>query len=327
MRRLLLLLLKAATSTFLLYISLRSVNLEALGARLSHLNPFWIAAALIVQAVQVGIQAFRWREIAIACGAQLTSRMALRINFIAQFFNQVLPSTIGGDAARIWLLARVGGGWARATYSVLIDRLAGIFALALIVILCLPWTLTIVADPVARAILLLISAAAIGGFFFFIGIGVVRLPLLTRWAPTRHLVEVSQIVWRLCRSWHALGFVGILSLAVHAMSVASAWCLVQSVAASASFFLLLFIIPPVILIATVPVSIAGWGLREGSMIVAFSYAGLAAGDGLSVSVLIGITALVTGATGGIVWIQSDVRLAANGSIPPPPTPDQCEPIG
>ena len=49
-------------------------------------------------------------------------------------------------------------------------------------------------------------------------------------------------------------------------------------------------IPPVILISTIPISIAGWGVRESSMIVAFTYAGLAAGDGLIVSILVGLTA-------------------------------------
>jgi hypothetical protein len=38
---------------------------------------------------------------------------------------------------RIWLFARKGAGWARAIYSVLIDRIAGVFVLALIVIACL----------------------------------------------------------------------------------------------------------------------------------------------------------------------------------------------
>ena len=92
------------------------------------------------------------------------------------------------------------------------------------------------------------------------------------------------------------------------LTIASIWCLAQSVSASASFALLLFMIPPVILISTIPVSIAGWGVREGSMIVAFTYAGLAAGDGLIVSVLFGLTAFAIGTIGGILWITGDMRM-------------------
>ncbi|MDO8875813.1 MAG: D-glycero-beta-D-manno-heptose 1,7-bisphosphate 7-phosphatase [Pseudolabrys sp.] len=310
MRRLLLLLLKAAISIILLYVSLRSVNLAALGERLSRLNAGWIAAALFLQATQVAVQAMRWRAIALGCGASLTPRAAVRVSFIATFFNQVLPSTIGGDAARMILLARSGSGWTSAAYSVLIDRVAGILALALIVITCLPWTFALVQDPVARAILLLIGGGAAVGGVVFIMIGVLKVPPMERWAPTRHLVEVSRTARRLAQSPQTAATVAPASFAIHLLTVAAIWCIAQSVAATASFALLLFMIPPVILIATIPISIAGWGVREGSMIVAFSYAGLAAGDGLIVSVLYGLTTFAIGTIGGLIWISSGVRMSS-----------------
>ncbi len=308
MRRLLLLLLKVAVSVLLLYVSLRAVNLAALGERLSRLNAGWVAAALLLQAVQVALQALRWRAIALQCDASLAPRAAVRINFIAAFFNQVLPSTIGGDAARMIMLARAGNGWASAAYSVLIDRVAGIVALAVIVIACLPWTLTLVQDPIAQAILLLIGGGALAAAGVFIMIGVLRLPILERWAPTQHLVQVSRTARQLTQSPRAAATVAIISFAIHFLTIASIWCIAQSVAASASFALLLFMIPPVVLISTIPISIAGWGVREGSMIVAFSYAGLATGDGLIVSVLFGLTAFAIGTIGGLIWIGSGVRI-------------------
>jgi hypothetical protein len=63
----------------------------------------------------------------------------------------------------------------------------------------------------------------------------------------------------------------------------------------------------VILIATIPVSIAGWGVRETAMILAFSYAGLAESDGLIVSILFGVVNLAVGAIGGIVWVADGYR--------------------
>jgi hypothetical protein len=71
---------------------------------------------------------------------------------------------------------------------------------------------------------------------------------------------------------------------------------------------------PVILISTIPVSIAGWGLREGAMVMAFSYAGLAASDGLIVSLLFGAATLAVGALGGLVWIGSGYRWDAIKTI-------------
>ena len=48
---------------------------------------------------------------------------------------------------RIWLFARDGAGWAKATHSVLLDRFVGVLALAIMVIACLPWTLVLIKDP------------------------------------------------------------------------------------------------------------------------------------------------------------------------------------
>lgn len=319
MRRLFMLLLKAAISGLLLYLSLRAVNLAVLGERLSRLHSGWLAASVGILAAQVFVLAARWRLIAESCGIAPSFGNVLRISFIATFLNQVLPSTVGGDAARIWMLARDGGGWAASGYSVLLDRVAGIVALTLIVFMCLPWTLTLVQDPVARIVLVLIGGSAIAGSVVFLGIGRIRWKPLMHWAPTRHLVEVSRTAWRICRSRRTLGIITVSSFIVHFMTVLAAWCMVQSVSATTSFALLLFLVPPVILIATVPISIAGWGVREGSMIVAFGYAGLPQSDGLVVSVLIGLTFFAIGAIGGIVWVASNGRRPALAAGPSPDT--------
>src|SRR3569623_260149 len=215
MRRMLMLLLKAAISGLLLYLSLRAVNLAVLGERLSRLHAGWLGAAVGILAAQTFLLAARWRLIAEGCGIAPTFSNILRISFIATFFNQVLPSTVGGDAARIWMLARDGGGWAAATYSVLLARVAGIIALTLIVFLCLPWTLTLVQDPVARIVLVLIGASAIAGSVVLLAIGHIRWKPLMHWPPTRHLVEVSRTAWRICGSRRALGVVAASSIVVN----------------------------------------------------------------------------------------------------------------
>ncbi|MGB8307410.1 MAG: lysylphosphatidylglycerol synthase domain-containing protein, partial [Pseudolabrys sp.] len=93
MRRVLLLLAKATTSILLLYLSLRWVNVGALGERLSRFELGWIALAVFLLTAQVVLLAARWREIATVCGANLAFTSALQTSFIATFFNQVLPST------------------------------------------------------------------------------------------------------------------------------------------------------------------------------------------------------------------------------------------
>ena len=92
--------------------------------------------------------------------------------------------------------------------------------------------------------------------------------------------------------------------------MAAAWSAARSVAADLSLLDALFLVLPVILVSIVPVSIAGWGVREGAMVAAFTYAGLPQSDGLIVSLLFGAGFLVLGAVGGLIWVLNDERAEA-----------------
>jgi glycosyltransferase 2 family protein len=309
MRRTLLLLVKAAISGFLLYFSLRLVNFDALIERLHRLEPGWLFLAIGLMATQVLLVSARWRQIAISCGTDMGFAGTLQINFIAAFFNQVLPSTVGGDGVRIWFAARRGAGWANATYSVLLDRIFGVFVLALVVAACLPWTLQLIREPVPRAVLLVFACGAIAGPLLVLLAGTRFDRWLRQWAITRHVAAAVEAAAKICRSRRSVVIVIGCSIIIHLLTISAAWCCVKAVAAPVGFAHVLFLMPPVLLIATVPISIAGWGVRESSMIAAFAYAGLAESDGLTVSILFGAVSFVIGIIGGIVWISSGFRKA------------------
>jgi glycosyltransferase 2 family protein len=322
MRRALLLLTKAATSILLLYFSLRWVNVGALAERLSRFEWGWVTLAVLLLGAETVLLAARWREIATICHATLAFNSALQITFIATFFNQVLPSTIGGDGARIWLFARQGAGWAKATYSVLVDRIVGLVVLALVVIACLPYTFTLIDDSIARAVLLVIGFGTVAGAALVVLAGLQFRQFFNRWIVTRHLSSALYIVAAVFKSHRSATIVLACSVAIHLLTVAAAWCCVKAIAAPVSFAQVLFLFPPVILISSMPVSIAGWGVRESSTILAFAYAGLSQSDGLFVSILFGAASFLVGVVGGIIWIVSGLgfRIFNERCARPEPVP-------
>jgi hypothetical protein len=113
-----------------------------------------------------------------------------------------------------------------------------------------------------------------------------------------------------------------LSLAVHVLTAAMAWCAARAIAAPVEFWHTLLLVPPVLLIATVPISIAGWGVREKSLVLAFAYAGLSETDGFLVSVLLGITMFAVGLVGCAAWLASreplGIKSRWRASQTPPP---------
>jgi glycosyltransferase 2 family protein len=302
MRRHLAFVIKILISALLLYLSVRSVDLRTVGQRLRGANFGWLAVVFLLLSLQVPLLGVRWREIAAVCGARLTVVQALRYTWIGQFFGQVLPATAGGDAVRIWLMARSGKGWSTAIYSVLIDRVAGVSAMAAVLVLCLPWTLQLIHDPTARLALVLIGFGALGGVIVFLACGASQFRALERWRVGRHFAAASRMAWRICRS--AVGLrVMVLSITSHLLTVAAMWAGAMAVGGSVSFADVLLLVLPVLLIATLPISIAGWGIRESAMVLAFAYAGLPRDDGLMVSILFGLASLAVGACGGIIWIS------------------------
>ena len=307
-RGLLLFAIKVAISLALLYVAVRFVNFGVLRERLYRLNYTWIAVALITLGLQLALVSLRWQRIAEFGGGRLSAGRAMLYTLIGSFFSQVLPSTIGGDAARIWLLARDARAWKNAIFSVLIDRIAGLIWLAVLVLFCLPWSLVLIANPIGRTALILIGvagAAAPAGLFMLSLLGGTSI---ARWKAIHHLADIAKTAWTVLTSARTGPVVAVISLTVHLMTVVALWLCAQAIGSSFTFLNSLLLIPPVILISAIPVSIAGWGVRESAMIAAFTYAGLPESDGLLVSILFGASSFVIGAAGGVAWSLSANRI-------------------
>jgi uncharacterized membrane protein YbhN (UPF0104 family) len=314
MRQILSSIVKILISVALLYLALRKVNLADLASRIDVASLGWIALAIAVTLLQIFLGVLRWREVSAACGAPLTTTTALRFNLIGTFFNQTLPSSIGGDAVRLWLVARGGAGWRAATYSIFVDRAIGLIALAVIIVASLPWSYRLIGDPRGQLALLLVDFAALAGGVGFLLLGVLPWPWLKRWWGTHHLHACSRIADGVLFSAKHGPKVTALSLAVHVLTAVIAWCVVKSIAAPIGFGEVFQLVPPVVLITMLPISIAGWGVREATMGLAFGYAGLATTEGVNVSLLYGAVSFIVGALGGLVWILSPEKLA-KGAAP------------
>jgi glycosyltransferase 2 family protein len=314
MRRIAFSTLKILISAALLYFSLRKIDLSELASRIDVASLGWIGLAVAVTFLQILVGALRWREISGECAAALTTRQAVRYNLIGSFFNQTLPSSIGGDAVRLWLVARGGAGWRAATYSIFVDRAIGLIALAIIIVASLPWSYALIRDSEGRSALLLIDFAALAGGLGFLALGRLPWPWLRRWWATHHLHACAVIANRVIFGRAHGPKIAVFSIAVHVLTVVIAWCVVRSIAAPVLFGQIFQLVPPVMLITMLPISIAGWGVREATMGLAFGYAGLITNEGVKVSLLFGAVYFIVGVIGGLVWIFSPEK-AAQGTAP------------
>src|ERR1700687_5869553 len=265
MRRILLSTIKILVSAALLYFALRKANFSDLLSRIDVASLVWIGLAIAVTFLQIFVGVLRWREVSAECGAPLATSQAMRFNLIGAFFNQTLPSSIGGDAVRLWLVARGGAGWRAATYSIFVDRAIGLIAREVIIVASLPWSYSLISDPGGRSALLFVDFAALAGGLGFLVLGRLPWPWLKRWWGTHHLHACSVVANRVIFSRKRGPRIAVLSVLVHVLAVVIVWCVVQSIAAPVMFGQIFQLVPPVMLITMLPISIAGWGVREANM--------------------------------------------------------------
>ena len=101
-------LLKVAVGATLFYVIARYVDISEALRQIGRADPRWFIAATALILAQHVFAAMRWCAVARAIGCQLPFRQALIGYIEANFFNQAMPSTIGGDTARVWRATRAG---------------------------------------------------------------------------------------------------------------------------------------------------------------------------------------------------------------------------
>src|SRR5438045_3964452 len=253
MRKTLLLIVKIALSAGLLYLALRGIDFSQVKARLAQINVGWIVASFATATLQLWLGAVRWRDVTSVCGTDLPLVRAFRFNLIGAFFNQTLPSAIGGDAMRLWLLGRSGAGWRTATYPVFIDRAIGLIALAVLVVGTLPLSWQLIASEHARYGLAVIGFGAISAGAGFLVLGWLPWAWLDTWFPTRHLRACSTAANEVIFGRRTAPRIAVVSISIHVLAVVMIWLSARSIAAAAQPAQLFAVVPPVMLITMLPI--------------------------------------------------------------------------
>ena len=293
-------LLKVIVSLGLITFLINQVDFKAIVNILKNVDITMIIYAMILLTIQVFIATTRWQFVLKCQKIMLGYKNTLQILWSGLFFNQAMPSSVGGDVIRGYYLKKQGMTLGRATLGVLMDRLFGMVGLALLVVASLPLLFELINDSIARSgvlfIALGISLALL--FIFFTD----KLPgNFSHLKVIRGFYSLSQD-GRHCISKNYNGLIIIIiSILIHLISVVTVMTMAIGLGINVEWSGFLLIIPLVTLMMVVPISIAGWGVREGVMVVGFGYLGVAPEAALALSILYGLLMLVVALPGGVVW--------------------------
>lgn len=301
-RQTLILLAKAAISLALIAFLVQRVKFAPLIQRLEQIDPLWLALALSVFLGQLLLTGWRYGLIGRAIGAALPMGEAVRLVMIGQFFSQTLPSAIGGDAVRAWMTTRHGIRWGRAVSAVLCDRGVAMVVLMLLATLTIPVFLARIDDPWARWLVPIPAIMFVGGLAALILGTDARLTAVARWRVAKPLAILVGDMRRVVLTSGESRTILMISIAVHLGVIASVWLLAQALSIELAFLDCLVLVPPIVVVTLAPVSIAGWGVREGAMVIGFALVGVGEADALALSVATGLAQIVAGIPGGLLWL-------------------------
>lgn len=275
------------------------VDLARLGEILTHARSPLFALAVIAQAVATFANALRWHKIL----GKIDSPgwlAVLKLLWLGLFFNQVLPSGVGGDAVRAWRCRRLGMRFGTAVRSILIDRACGYGVLVAIYAACLPALLRVIHEPLQRHTLVGVLAMATGALVSMFLLD--RLPArVVRHRAVEPFAELARDARRILLDPRRNPWLIPLSIVSVGLSVLAIDLAAASVGVVLSYGDWLMIVPPVTFIQLLPISLAGWGIREAAVVVMLAGFGIPAATAFAASLAMGVSLLVVALPGSIIW--------------------------
>ncbi|MEZ5065344.1 MAG: lysylphosphatidylglycerol synthase transmembrane domain-containing protein [bacterium] len=295
--------LGVAALAFLLW----RVDLGSALATVREADPRWLAAALVAQLGAKTCWVLRWRRLLAATGHPRGAGSLLRLILLGLFFNNFLPTSVGGDVVRGIGLARDGVPKALAAASVVADRLVGVVALALLaaggglVGARLwpdggPWTASAVVAAVVGTGIVVATRPEVLGRLGAIG---PSGPLV---AKGRRLVEkISFLSGQAAALAVALGF----SVALAACSAIYHWTVARAVGIDLPAVSWFVIVPAVMLFAALPITVNGLGVRELGFVGFLSAQGVDGERATVFALLAFVGTLGFAVAGGLLFLRGD----------------------
>jgi len=306
-RKTALLVAKVAVSLALLAWLLRHSDLTALALRVRSADTALLASAVLLYVALLGVCVWRWRLLLEAQGHVAPMAHLSASYLVATFFNNFLPSNIGGDVIRVRDSSRLTGSTTSALAIVAIDRILGFGALYVLAVLAF-----LIGGPNvrhlagARAVILGLGCffALLTYVFFRPGTArrLMSVSRLTRIPWIRERFETVQAAVHVYRQelrvvWLAFA----ASLALQTLVVWYYFAVARALRIELPLAACFLMVPLCTLVQAVPVSFNGWGVREGLFIVYFAQVGLARDSALAFSLVGAGLIVLLSLSGAVVW--------------------------
>jgi glycosyltransferase 2 family protein len=299
-----LIVVKLTVTIILFYLIIKNIDFQKILVILDNFDALYFLWAMGLLLFQIIIATFRWRIVLEELSVKFSLTRVLSFLWVGLFFNQALPSSVGGDAFRGYCIYKNGYSIRKSSIGVLLDRLFGMVGLLLLTVASLPLMFNMVDSKEVQwgSIIVILSA-------FVVIAAALLLDLLPKQIAHFKIIKgffaFSKEGRRQIFSFYPGAILILISIVIHFMSIVAMITLGEGLDLNVAWYNMLFIVAFVTLLSAVPISIAGWGVREGIMVVGLGYLGVVPEQALVLSILYGVLMLAFSLPGLIIWYISD----------------------
>ncbi|NOZ37518.1 MAG: flippase-like domain-containing protein [Gammaproteobacteria bacterium] len=293
------------------------VDLSALLHKIAGVDIFYLTLMFIIPHLMIGINTLKWQIFLRELGLRLNFNRLFGLYLIATFFNNFLPTMVGGDAVRAYALGRDTQDASSVTAATFMERLVGLAGLVSLVPLVLFSTIVTDQFPV---VWLLAPASLLGFALASAMLLSSKFDPLWRWLRNikklarllEFLGRTRKAVYRAAQSLRILLTTYLLSLLFYVGAAGAVWAAAMSLGANVSIGYLIATVPLVLVAGMLPVSLNGLGITEAGFALFLQLAGVPLVDAIGVGLLLRARLLVTGLFGGLLFLR---YRSANTDVP------------
>ena len=299
--------IKFSVSIGLMAWVLHSIDFAEFRAILTSLPVDFLIYASVLILLQIPILAYRWFCILNAFHEQPEWKMLCKATYVGIFFNQALPGSVGGDLVRIVQLHGNGVSLRHSANSVILERLSGLYALVILMAIISPMVGPMLPDQSLITLILVLLGTLTLGFIIL----AYADQLVPGWRPfifiKKALAGIRIDYLKVLKSPSTTIFTLILGAISWSLNLWAIYILGVGIGIDIPLAAFFFFGGLSVLASVLPISMAGWGVREGAMVALFGLMEVPSLHAVSISVTFGVLMLLTSLPAGILWLRSDER--------------------
>ncbi len=272
----------------------------------------WLAGAGVAYVLLVWCGVLRWQLLLGAQGVRPGLRHTAAIGWVGMFFSAFSVGVVGGDAARVFYILKVAGSRrAGALLSIAVDRICGLAGLCLVALVVLPINWSFFRTSPVIEMIVWVIAGGVGAFALLMLVvifaeGTVVGRRLFGWIDTmpgqKFIAPLREGVRGYLGAPAACAGAVLLSLGVHGCAILTAWCVSRGLGLPIGLLFMAGMLPIVGVAMALPITISGFGVREGILLLFFEALHLSQAQAIAYSLSFWAITIAVSALGGLVYI-------------------------